>query len=179
MSARAALRDATSQAHRRVDAAFSRFDLADLDNYRGFLRAQAAGFLPTEAALDAAGAADLLPDWPARRRGDLLRADLAALDVTPPEPFAPPPIVSANASMLGAIYVLEGSRLGGALLKRAVPMAFPRRFLEARQDAGSWRKLLKSLDEFLIRQNDLDVAVAAAEEVFARFEQGANAQLGG
>lgn len=179
MSARAALRDATSQAHRQVDEAFSRFDLTDLDGYRGFLQAQAAGFLPVEAALDAAGAVDLLPDWPARRRGDLLRADLAALDVTLPEPFAPPPIVSAKASMLGAIYVLEGSRLGGALLKRAVPDAFPRRFLDARQDAGSWRKLLKSLDEFLIRQDDLDAAIIAAEEVFARFEEGANAQLGG
>ena len=178
MNPRAALRDATAGAHHRVDAAFSRFDLADRDGYRRFLLAQAAGFLPTERALDEADAEQAVPDWRERRRGDLLLADLADLAVTAPEPFGPPPIVSGKASMLGAIYVLEGSRLGGALLKRAVPDTFPRRFLEARQAAGSWRKLLKSIDDFLVRPNDLDAAVDMAARVFARFEWGANAQLG-
>lgn len=75
--------------------------------------------------------------------------------------------------MLGAIYVLEGSRLGGALLKRSVPPSLPRQFLETRQDAGSWRRLLKLLDESLIRPNDLDAAIVAAKEVFARFAESA------
>lgn len=177
MNARAALRAATGDAHERVDAAFSRFDLADEDGYRGFLLAQAGGFLPVETALDEAGAERLLPDWPERRRGTLLRADLADLNVTPPEPFAAPVFLSIKAPMLGAIYVLEGSRLGGAVLKKAVPSHFPRRFLEARQAAGSWRRLLQALDEFLIRPGDLEAAILAAEEVFARFERAANAQL--
>ena len=73
------------------------------------------------------------------------------LNVTLPEPFFAPDFISVKASMLGAIYVLEGSRLGGAVLKRTVPGHFPRRFLEARQAAGSWRTLLQALDEFLIR----------------------------
>lgn len=177
MTARAALRAATKEAHERVDAAFSRFDLASEAGYRRFLLAQAGGFLPVEGALDSGGAERVLHDWPERRRGHLLRADLAALNVTPPEPFCSSPFISIKASMLGAIYVLEGSRLGGAVLKRAVPNLFPRRFLEARQAAGSWRKLLQALDDLLIRPNDLDAAVAAAKEVFARFERAADAQL--
>lgn len=175
MSARAALRTATMEDHEVVDAAFARFDLADPDGYRRFLAAQAGGFLTVEAALDEADAAAIIPDWPARRRAGLLLADLADLSVTPPEPFAPPPHFSGKASMLGAIYVLEGSRLGGALLKRSVPEAFPRRFLDARQAAGSWRRLLKLLDENLLRPDDLDAAILSAKEVFARFAGAARA----
>jgi heme oxygenase len=176
MKARAVLRAATAAEHGRVDAGFSRFDLASEAGYRAFLAAQAEGFLPVEIALDKSGAETFLPDWPQRRRGDLLRADLAALNVTVPEPFPAPYFLSIKAPMLGAIYVLEGSRLGGAVLKKTVPSHFPRRFLEARQAAGSWRRLLQTLDEFLIRPGDLDAAIEAAKEVFARFERAANAR---
>ena len=179
MKVRAALRAATADAHARVDALFSRFDLASESGYRDFLIAQAEGFLPVETALDQAHAETFLPDWPERRRGDLLRADLAALNVTLPEPFPVPSFLSIKASMLGAIYVLEGSRLGGAVLKRTVPGHFPRRFLEARQAAGSWRHLLQTLDDLLIRPDDLDAACAVATEVFARFRIAAEARLGG
>ena len=173
MKARAALRAATAEEHRKVDAAFSRFRLGDETGYRDFLLAQAAGFLPVEQALDEGGAEAFLPDWLERRRGDLLRADLALLNVTLPEPFPVPTFISGKASMFGAIYVLEGSRLGGAVLKKTVPGHFPRRFLEARQAAGSWRNLLQALDDLLIRPGDLDAAITAAREVFARFEDGA------
>lgn len=176
MSARAALRAATAADHTIVDAAFGRFDVTGEAGYRRFLAAQAGGFLAVEAALDAAGAANLVPDWPSRRRSEQLRSDLTALSVTEPEPFSPSPHFQSKASMLGAIYVLEGSRLGGALLKRSVPPSFPRRFLDAHQDAGSWRKLLKLLDEFLIRPHDLAAAILAAKEVFARFATAAEAQ---
>jgi heme oxygenase len=176
MTARAALRAATAEEHKKVDTAFSRFRLADETGYRAFLRAQAGGFLPIEAALDRGNAAGILADWPARRRGDLLRADLADLNVTAPELFLAPDFVSGKAPMLGAIYVLEGSRLGGAVLKKAVPSQFPRRFLEASQAAGSWRSFLQALDEFLTRPDDLAAAITAAREVFARFEEAAQRQ---
>ena len=173
MRASLALRGGTAAEHERVDAAFSRFDLTNEGGYRAFLLAQAIAFLPTEAALDAAGAGSLIPDWPARRRGDLLKSDLAVFSITPPEPFHPQGLFPDKASMLGAIYVLEGSRLGGALLKRDVPESFSKRFLDARQDAGSWRKLQKSLDEFLTRPEQVEAATLAARQVFMRFEEGA------
>ena len=177
MTVRAALRAATAECHARVDAAFSRFDLGTEDGYRRFLTAQAEALLPVEAGLDEAGAESILPGWPQRRRGHLLRADLALLTVTLPEPFPVPAFISGKAPMLGAIYVLEGSRLGGAVLKKTVPGHFPRRFLEARQAAGSWRSFLRTLDEFLTRPGDLDAAIQAAKEVFARFAGAADAHL--
>lgn len=154
-----------------MDALFSRFDLRQRHDYGRFLSAQAAALLPAEEALDRLDAAAVVPDWPQRRRSDLIRADLAALSVTVPEPFYRVRLSPDKASILGAIYVLEGSRLGGALLKREVADDLPQRFLDARQDAGSWRKLLKSLDEFLIRPNHVEAAVVAARQMFACFER--------
>ena len=56
MSARAALKRATADAHERVDLLFSGLKLEDPRDYRRFLVAQAAAHLPVEQALDDAGA---------------------------------------------------------------------------------------------------------------------------
>jgi heme oxygenase (biliverdin-IX-beta and delta-forming) len=177
MSARTALRAETRDAHERVDALFGRFDLGTRDGYAAFLATQASAFLPVEAALDAAGAAVFVPDWPERRRGAALRADLADLSVTAPELSLPPPHFPGKAPVLGALYVIEGSRLGGALLKRALPAAFPRRFLDARQAAGSWRRLLELIERDLFRPEARSAAIAAACAVFERFARAAETRL--
>lgn len=172
MSARAALRAATAADHDRVDTIFSRYDLSSGSDYGAFLCAQASALLPIEEALDEAGAEQVVPDWPVRRRANLLKADLDALHIPLPEPLPARPIIIGKASILGAVYVLEGSRLGGAVLKRGLAEGAPKRFLDARQDAGSWRKLLKSLDDLLVRPDQLEAAAVAAREIFSRFETG-------
>ena len=176
MSARAALRSATAEDHERVDRLFSRFDLRGEAGYRRFLLAQAAAFLPAEEALDRLGLETVLPDWTLRRRADLLRADLEALGLREPQPV-PSPIGDDPAAQLGAAYVLEGSRLGGAVLKRELPHSLPHRFLSASQNPGSWRKLLESLDMFLYRSDRLGVAIEAAKGVFQSFEAGGQLYL--
>jgi heme oxygenase len=167
-SARAALRAATAAYHDRVDAVFSRADLADPDGYGRFLQAQAGAYLPVEAALDRAGAAAVVPDWPARRRAHALRADLAALGLAPPEDTADVAF-DDPAAVLGGIYVLEGSRLGGALLARAVPAHFPKAFL-APGDSAAWRRLLHIIEHTLISADVHTSAVESASRVFMLFE---------
>lgn len=171
MKARAALRAATAAEHERVDALFSTFDLTRGDGYARFLLAQAAAFLPAEAALDRAGVAKLVEDWPRRRRSDLLKADLADLAAPLPELF-PAPDFNDSASVMGAMYVLEGSRLGGAVLKRELSMAMPRRFLDAHQEPGSWRKLLEIIESVLYGPEQIVAAVGAAKTLFEMFEAG-------
>ena len=119
---RTRLRAATAGAHRRVDDTFSRFDLTCPEAYALFLQAQAAALLPLERALEAGASRRLPADWPARRRGQALLADLRALGVPEPvcDELAP---IRQDAAALGTLYVLEGSRLGGAMLRRAVPAA--------------------------------------------------------
>lgn len=169
MSARAALRAATAEDHERVDRLFSGFDLSNLDGYRLFLTAQAAAHVPVEAALDAAGVEALMPDWPARKRSHLLEGDLAELGAALPAPVEAPHLPDA-AAMMGALYVLEGSRLGGAVLKRSLPPQAPMRFLAAEQAPGAWRKLLAKLDESLYQPALVEAASQTARLVFRRFE---------
>ncbi len=176
MSGHLALRAATQDSHTVVDGLFSRFDLASRDGYAGFLRAQAGAFLPVERALDAARAETAVSDWPSRRRGPLLIADLATLGEQVGDEVDTLPL-SAPAAILGAIYVLEGSRLGGKFLRRLVPDSHPTAFLTAPSPAGAWRGFLDSLDEPLSNQRDLAVAIDTARAVFGRFGAAAQREL--
>ncbi len=76
-SARFALRDATAEAHHAAESGFSALDLRKVEDYRAFLSRLAAAFLPLEATLEAGGITCFLPDWPQRRRRDLLTQHLA------------------------------------------------------------------------------------------------------
>lgn len=166
-SARNLLRTATASAHARVDDAFGGFDLDDRDGYRSFLMAQAGPLLTAEAAIDAFAPAALLPDWPERSRAALIRADLADLDAPAPKPE--PFDVRSDAAALGVIYVLEGSRLGGAMLARNVPMDLPARFIRCAPEPKRWQELIKVLDRHLVTPDQHAVAADAARAVFDLF----------
>lgn len=162
-----ALRRATAAAHEEVDALFSPFDLSGRADYCAFLFAQARAHLPVEAALDSAGAERVFPDWDDRRRAGLLRADLADLGQTV-DPAHSPAFVD-DAEIAGAAYVLEGSRLGAALLRRTVGDGLPVRFLSASTAPGAWRDLMLRLDDVLDGENRLARAIGSATAVFALF----------
>ncbi|URW76403.1 biliverdin-producing heme oxygenase [Sphingomonas donggukensis] len=169
------LKSATAAWHDRVEAAFGRADLGTRSGYAAFLRAQAAAHLPVEAALEAAGVRGVLPDWDRRTRAAALRADLTELGVAAP-PLLAAPAIAGTAQILGSVYVLEGSRLGGAMLKRGVPAELPQRFLGS-VDSKLWRDLLALLDIHLPDPEDRDDAVAAAIAVFRTFEHAGTAYL--
>ncbi|MGY2736307.1 heme oxygenase [Sphingomonas sp. UYP23] len=167
-TARSLLRAETRDQHDQVDRIFSRVKLDDRREYGAFLSAQAAAHIPVEGALAAGGVAGIVPDWEARQRGDLIRADLAALGLATPDP-AGTIAFDGEAAVLGGLYVLEGSRLGGTMLQRSVPADFPTRFLGG-VDSAAWRSLLQLLDGRLDSAVKRSVAVAAARDVFALFE---------
>ncbi len=167
-TARAALRAATLDQHERVDRLFSHVRLDHRLEYGDFLGAQAAAHIPVERALAEGGIAAIVPDWETRQRADLVRADLATLGLDVPEP-AGTIAFAGEAALLGGLYVLEGSRLGGTMLKRSVPSDFPTRFLGG-VDSGAWRSLLQMLDAHLDTALKRTAAVAAACAVFELFE---------
>lgn len=166
------LREGTADCHARVDAAFGAFDLSSPDGYRDFLTAQARAFLPIEEALDSAGAAVLLPDWPERKRGNALISDLNCLKVHIPA-ASPVPRVDCAAAIWGQIYVLEGSRLGGQVLKRSLLPDLPQAFLGHRIEHGAWRTLLDRIDQALTEPADRATTLDAARATFAVFERAA------
>lgn len=168
------LRLATANEHERVDAAFGGYLLSDRAQYIAFLKAQAKAFLPVEAAIEAAGPEDLISDWQERRRTPLLLRDLAALGVVP-EGVRDFPVPQSSEALLGAIYVLEGSRIGGKFLERQISPDFPRAFLSSHESA-SWRSFLAILEERLQSTAQIDAAIASAKSVFVFFEKGAQRQ---
>jgi heme oxygenase len=169
--ARAALRRATAPDHERLDALFGCFRLDDAAQYRAFLTAHAMALPAIEQALDSAGFAALLTDWPARRRGSAIATDLAALGATMPEPLGAP-VLDTPAAQWGAAYVVEGSRLGGAMLAKGVTAGLPRSYLGTPQAPGAWRYFLGRLDEHVRSAEDIAHATEAARATFALFEQG-------
>ena len=143
MSFVATLRAATAIDHERVDAAFGTMRLDERDDYRRMLTAHARAVPVVEAVLARADPAWGLPAWTPRT--PLLVSDLAALDVGMPDPL-PFDMPSQEAATWGALYVAEGSRLGGQVLARGIAAGLPRAYLSARHAPGAWRALLASLD---------------------------------
>lgn len=138
--ARDYLRAATRADHQVVDEAFGAFDLSSLAGYARFLRAQAR-VLPLAERLLRPDA--LIAGWHGRT-GALL-GDLCDLGLDRPTP-CPLAVPRGEAARWGALYVLEGSRMGGAVLARSVPDGLPARFLNARHGPGDWARLIDALD---------------------------------
>lgn len=138
-----ALRAVSRAVHEQVDKAYSRFNLADTSSYEAFLQAHGRVLPQVEGWLK--GDHDL-PHW--TERTGHLQNDLAQLGHSLPEPLewrAP----SGAGAMLGALYVLEGSRLGGKMLSAQVGEGLPRDYLSAGHEKGSWPAFLQTLRDRL------------------------------
>lgn len=166
MSARFFLKSETAEAHERLDGHFAAFDLSNRADYGDFLSVHAAALIAVEDALVAGGIEQVMPQWPLLRRSDLIRQDLDALgrDIPPSPAIA----FSSHVEMLGALYVLEGSRLGGKLLKKATGDNFPTRYL-SHQPALTWPEFVAVIERMLQTDVDRHEAADAANRVFAVF----------
>ncbi|MBS0547117.1 MAG: biliverdin-producing heme oxygenase [Proteobacteria bacterium] len=174
ISVRHALRTATADLHSRVDAAFSGPFDRDTEAYADFLQSMARSVLPLERALDAAEVEKVLPDWPARCRSAALKTDLAVFGrLLPAE--APVGRVGGEAWQLGALYVLEGSRLGAKLLLRRVlanpdPVAHrATTYLRHGEEEKLWPSFLARLEASPAVAAAPAEAVAGARAAFAAF----------
>lgn len=174
------LKAATHQVHQRLHghdgfAAAAAGTIRPPD-YRALL-ARLYGF---HAAFDAAMthaplalAQDL--DLPARARSGLLRADLRGLGMAhdgvarlPRVDLAP---LAGEAAHLGALYVVEGATLGGALIARALAAyGDNRRFYlgHGGENGRRWRHFLNRLER--LEDDRAEAAERVALDVFAAFE---------
>ena len=169
---RDALRRHTHGAHERVDAAMSRLDLAREPDYARFLLTHARVLPGVERRLSEAGPECTPPDWPLRRRTDALLGDLRAMRLDPPAPM-PVEIGAGAMACAGAAYVLEGSRLGGAVLARGVAGHLPKGFLEHGTGDRLWPRFVAWLGSMDADGADRATAVEAARKVFGAYEEAA------
>lgn len=116
-------------------------------------------------------------DAPARRKQQLLAADLSALESgTDAIDCDALPDITDLADALGAAYVLEGSTLGGAFILSHLPPSLAAlrgkatRFLEGygRDTGRMWRSFTSIANATLGTENHIERAVHAAQDTFRR-----------
>lgn len=84
------------------------------------------------------------------------------------------PFIRSPASAFGAVYVLEGARLGGAMIGARLRSAGRRvgavgyRFFDLKHEpvAQDWRTFKSHLDRLLVGEDQLEEAIVAARSVF-------------
>ena len=168
MTARFALKAATDGIHRELDERLSTLDLATKADYRRFLDFHARTVPAVEGSLASGGLGDLVEGWCEGRRSDAIAADLAALGDPMPKPVEAPTFAGVG-HLLGAAYVLEGSRLGGRMLERRVGPGLPKAFLKGDGSLGPWPALIAVMDRLLYSDSLLDEAKIAARRCFTLF----------
>lgn len=187
-SLRARLREVTEPAHERMHhhAGFAGAAAGNiaLDDYRSLL-ARLLGFHRAfEAAGDSAvraGNFDLA--LAERARAPMLVEDLIDLGMDRDDVDALPlarnvGVPTSEAGWLGALYVIEGSTLGGVQIARALKALFDeegprgRRFFlgYGERHGAMWRSFLDRLEQLGERPGAADEAIEAAHETFAAFE---------
>lgn len=183
-SLRHRLRLATRDAHERLHAhegfgAAARGRISHGD-YR-LLLARLLGFhRPFEAATAVAAAGlDFSIDLSRRRRALLAESDLSSLGMTPGDigglPVCPEiPVPASEAELLGALYVVEGSTLGGAQIAAALEPVAPEARLfylgYGESNGGMWRDFVLQLERLSGEPAAEEAAIMAAQETFDAFE---------
>lgn len=157
------LRSATRSDHEAVDAAFGSFRLDTRAGYARFLQAHAAILPAAERSLSPGS---LVEGW--QGRSAALASDLAALGLHPPAEVDLR-LPAGEAARWGATYVLEGSRLGGTMLRRMIPAALPSAFLDAGHGQGAWRGFLGALDAAETGPEWRQQALLGARALFAAY----------
>ncbi|MFP5428734.1 MAG: biliverdin-producing heme oxygenase [Gammaproteobacteria bacterium] len=173
-----ALREGTHTCHKRLEARLPFFS-ADFDRaaYRRLMQAYFGFHAPLESLLGAYQECE-------RVKTPTLVTDLLALAMTRAQIDTLPlcralPQISDQASALGVMYVVEGSTLGGQVLKRAMT---ERLALGADSGAGfldvygpltgaRWRSFLERLEQAPSAAKDQTRTVQAAIATFECFEQ--------
>jgi heme oxygenase len=146
---RQGLRDGLAGLHGELDGRVSAACLQPQPDMRRLLALHAAALPPLVTGLDAAGAAELWPEWDEPARLLAIAADLRALGMAPPGP-AMPIRFARGAEVWGGLYALLGSRLGNRIVLRhfaeaGAPSASAfLRFGEA--DRGLWPRFLTALE---------------------------------
>jgi heme oxygenase len=181
------LKERTKTLHAQTELAFALDQrLATRDSYVALLSRMLGFYAPLEPRMpDAVGARELGFDLQEREKTSLLRADLSALGLSPAEIAAIPncsrlPQIPRVANLFGCLYVLEGSTLGGQIIRREVHrrLGFTAdngcAFFAGYHDktAEAWREFGEALTRYSVgHPQEQEQIVGTAAETFQRFEE--------
>lgn len=148
----------------------------DLERYRDLIALMGGWWFALEDELATFDWSVCGLDFEARRKGEKLRRDLRCLDV---EAIAPPPEALPHlrclADAFGSLYVMEGSTLGGQVIRRELAeilgvdehsgAAFYAGY--GSQTGPMWKRFLDALERWCSTPERRDAAARAAYDTFA------------
>jgi heme oxygenase len=172
------LKLATAAAHSSLECVLAKRGYFDgREEYIEYLQRFLAFQDEAESVLDVALTTETVPDWYFRRRAHLARTDLETLGA--PERHFPHssgrlPSITCAEDVLGIVYVLEGSTLGGAyLLKQLAPLGITAThggsyLASYGSDRGKmWQRFLFTLEGAHLREARAESIASAAIATFA------------
>jgi heme oxygenase len=179
------LRARTAALHARLDRIIEASCLGEPLDLRRLLTIHHAALGTIVPALECAGAARLFPGWDGRSRLLALEADMAALRADPPRRLSIEGLFQSDQEVWGALYAIDGSRLGNQVLLRRVAKhgndlgGCATRFLAHRpEDAVAWPRLVARLEALDYRGEDFEAMARGAERVFEVYLVAAERRLG-
>ncbi len=172
------IRDATGVAHQQLEKTviYRIKAISSEQDYAGFLKYFYAYFRAVEETVKPFITTEVLADYPTRRSSSYLKNDIGALggdvDVVP---GAIAPAISNAAEAMGALYVLEGSIMGGPyivqmLQKRGIGQGFTFFSGYGAQAGQMWQTFIDALNAVVATEEEKRQALEKAVETFSRFE---------
>ncbi|WP_417683987.1 biliverdin-producing heme oxygenase [Roseibium sp.] len=159
------LAEATRDLHTAVDRRAALFDMRNPEGLSSFLSFMHAGLSAIETALDEFGMSSIFPEWPDRKRLHILEEEIAMGNQAGGRAVR----FQSEAETWGALYVLEGSRLGGRMLARMLPEPSISPFLAGNIDCRFWSVFLGKLSDADDRLNDRNGMMLGAGKAFGAF----------
>jgi heme oxygenase len=162
--------------HTRLDRMVNSFCLGDTLRLGRLLTIHYDALTLLVPALERAGAEHLSPGWEGRSRLAALEEDLRALGTRPKR--NPGYLFSfvREPEIWGALYAVEGSRLGNRIILRHVMECggeaerLATQFLaHGLEDRTAWGRFLARLDELQYCDEAFELAVLGAERVFKTY----------
>lgn len=181
--ASAAIKGATALAHAKTEKALI-YHIKHIQTEREYgklLSCLYAFNAPVEQLLEP-WVKPVLADYDERRKSNRLLHDLQTLGITAPPPYQRLPAIANLAAALGCFYVLEGSVLGGVIIKKIIQEQCPKLPNNAfgffsgydQQNGMQWRKFLEQFDLLLNDAAKQSAAITAANDCFKQFEANIN-----
>lgn len=144
-------------------------------DYAALLKNFYAYFSQVEKAIAPFITPELLPDYKDRRNSSYLKQDIEELGFTVDElPAATAPEISGTLSALGALYVMEGSIMGGSIIVQMLAKGGITQGVSFFSGYGPatgemWGKFIAVLNQQAVIAGDESAAIEAANATFSRF----------
>jgi heme oxygenase (biliverdin-IX-beta and delta-forming) len=117
------LREATADSHQQLEEKLFPFikTINSHKEYGKLLNAFYGYIFPVQERIAAHIDHNIVPDMDQRRNAALITGDLLTISIKPDHQFAVDlPAIDDHASAIGALYVLEGSTLGGKIISKTI-----------------------------------------------------------